>query len=56
MWSTPTMTMTYLMLSATMTTYIFIGLYYEEKDLVATLGEDCENYRKRVRKLLPIPK
>ena len=56
MWSTPTMTMTHLMLSATMTIYIFIGLYYEEKDLVATLGEDYENYRKRVRKLLPIPK
>lgn len=56
MWSAPTMTTTHLMLSATMTIYIFIGLYYEEKDLVVTLGEDYENYRKRVRKLLPFPK
>ena len=56
MWSTPTMTMTHLMLSATMTIYIFIGLYYEEKDLVTYLGEDYENYRKRVRMLLPFPK
>ncbi|MBP87863.1 MAG: hypothetical protein CMJ64_14260 [Planctomycetaceae bacterium] len=56
MWSTPTMTMTHLMLSATMTIYIFIGLHFEEKDLVATLGEDYEEYRKRVRMLIPFPK
>ena len=55
-WSTPTMTMTHLMLSATMTVYIFIGLYYEEKDLVATLGQDYEDYQRRVRMILPIPK
>lgn len=56
MWSTPTMTMTHLMLSGTMTIYVFIGLYYEEQDLVATLGQDYENYQKRVRMILPIPK
>ena len=56
MWSAPTMSMTHLMLSATMTVYIFIGLYYEEKGLVATLGQDYEEYRKRVRMILPIPK
>ena len=56
MWSTPTMTMTHLMLSGTMTIYMFIGLYYEEKDLVATLGQDYEDYHKRVRMILPIPK
>ena len=55
-WSTPTMTMTHLMLSATMTVYIFIGLYYEEKDLAATLGQDYEDYQRRVRMILPIPK
>ncbi len=55
-WSTPTMTMTHLMLSATMTVYIFVGLYYEEKDLVATLGQDYEDYQRRVRMILPIPK
>ena len=55
-WFTATMTMTHLMLSVTMTLYIFIGLYFEEKDLVATLGPDYENYRKRVRMIFPIPK
>jgi protein-S-isoprenylcysteine O-methyltransferase Ste14 len=44
------------MLSATMTVYIFIGLHYEEKDLIATLGPPYEDYRKRVRMLIPIPK
>jgi protein-S-isoprenylcysteine O-methyltransferase Ste14 len=44
------------MLSVAMTLYVFIGLYFEEKDLVATLGQDYENYRKRVRMILPIPK
>lgn len=56
MWSTPTMSMTHLMLASTMTIYIFIGLYYEEKDLVTFLGKDYEDYQKRVHKLLPIPK
>jgi len=56
MWSTPTMTMTHLMLSVAMTIYIFIALHYEEEDLVAALGQDYEDYRKRVRMILPIPK
>lgn len=55
-WFTATMTRTHLMLSVAMTLYVFIGLYFEEKDLVATLGQDYENYRKRVRMILPIPK
>ena len=55
-WSTPTMSMTHLMLSATMTVYVFVGLSCEEKDLVATLGQDYENYRRRVRMIVPIPK
>jgi protein-S-isoprenylcysteine O-methyltransferase Ste14 len=55
-WFTATMTMSHLMLSVAMTLYIFVGLYLEEKDLVATLGQDYENYQKRVRMILPIPK
>ena len=48
--------MTHLMMSVTMTLYIFIALYFEEKDLVATLGQDYKNYQKRVRMILPFPK
>ena len=39
-----------------MTLYIFIGLYFEEKDLVVALGPDYENYKKRVRMIIPIAK
>ncbi|MFW5450963.1 MAG: methyltransferase family protein [Methylophagaceae bacterium] len=56
MWSTPTMSMTHLMLASTMTIYIFIGLYYEETDLIAFLGDEYRNYQMRVHKLLPFPK
>ena len=54
-WATPVMSMTHLMLAGTMTAYIFIGLYFEEKDLVRTLGPDYEDYQRRVRKVLPLP-
>ena len=55
-WITATMTMTHLMLSLALTLYVFIGLYFEEKDLLAILGEDYEDYQKRVPMILPIPK
>jgi len=56
MWSTPTMSASHLMLSFCMTLYIFIGLYYEEKDLIMFLGDEYKNYQSRVHKILPIPK
>jgi protein-S-isoprenylcysteine O-methyltransferase Ste14 len=56
MWSLPTMTATQFFLSATMTVYIFIGLYFEEKDLEAELGEPYRNYKQRVRKIIPVPR
>ena len=53
---TATMTMSHLILSVAMTLYIFVGLYFEERGLVATLGPDYESYQQRVRMLVPIPK
>ena len=55
-WSTPTMTMTHLMLSVPLTAYVLLSLKYEERDLVTTLGEDYEDYQKRVRMIIPLPK
>ncbi|WP_420641105.1 methyltransferase family protein [Candidatus Leptofilum sp.] len=55
LWSTPTMTFTHLFLAIALTIYIFIGLYFEEKDLRASLGEAYENYQQRVPKVIPIP-
>lgn len=53
LWSTPEMSMSHLMLSVTLSIYIFIGLYYEEKDLVNTLGKEYESYQQRVGMIFP---
>ncbi|MDO9207036.1 MAG: hypothetical protein Q7T91_02180 [Sulfuricurvum sp.] len=55
-WLTPTMSYSHLMLSVTLTIYIFIGLRYEERDLISTLGSTYKEYQKRVRMMLPFPK
>ena len=55
-WSTPTMTMTHLMLSAPLTVYVLISLKYEERDLVTSLGEKYQDYQKRVSMIIPLPK
>jgi protein-S-isoprenylcysteine O-methyltransferase Ste14 len=55
-WFTATMSMTHLMLSLLMTVYIFIGLHFEEKSLVAALGQEYEDYKKRVPMVLPFPR
>ena len=55
-WSTPTMSMTHLMLSVPLTFYVLISLKYEERDLVTTLGENYEDYQKRVPMIIPLPK
>lgn len=56
LWFLPTMSMTLFCLSSAMTVYIFIGLYYEERDLLSSLGDDYADYKSRVRQIIPIPK
>jgi protein-S-isoprenylcysteine O-methyltransferase Ste14 len=55
-WATPHMTMTLFMLSTILTIYIFIGLYFEELSLVASLGETYKDYQRRVPKVVPFLK
>ena len=52
-WATPSMSMTQLILSVGFTIYIFIGLWFEERDLVKTHGDDYLQYRNEAGKLLP---
>jgi len=52
-WLTPVMSYGHLVLAIGFTIYIFIGLYYEEKDLVRELGEEYRNYRQRVGMMIP---
>ena len=52
LWATPTMTLTHLALAVSLTIYIFIGLYFEEKELAKTLGQPYEAYKTRVPKII----
>ncbi len=53
LWITPVMNYGHLMLSVLMSIYIFIGLYFEEKDLVEELGEEYVAYKQRVGMMFP---
>lgn len=52
-WATPMMTTGHLLFAITMTAYILIAIPYEEKDLVAYLGQEYVDYQGSVPKLVP---
>ncbi|MCB2046162.1 MAG: isoprenylcysteine carboxylmethyltransferase family protein [Novosphingobium sp.] len=53
LWATPDMTGSHLLLAAGFSVYIFVGLRYEERDLVATFGEVYVSYQRRVGAVIP---
>ena len=54
-WSAPSMTVGHLLFAMVMLAYVLIGVYYEERDLLATHGEAYREYQKRTPKLIPRP-
>lgn len=52
-WATPVMTTGHLLFASIWTAYVFIGIGYEEKDMIDTFGNSYIDYIKRVPQMFP---
>ena len=52
-WATPNMTYSHLLAAVGFTVYIMVGIAYEERDLLASFGEEYREYQRKVGAFIP---
>jgi len=55
-WAAPQMTAGHLMFAIGCTGYVLVGIFFEERDLVALFGDRYRQYRQQAGMLLPWPR
>ncbi len=53
LWAAPTLTEGRLLLAVVFTIYIYVGLRYEERDLIEYFGDEYRAYKTKVSKVIP---
>jgi protein-S-isoprenylcysteine O-methyltransferase Ste14 len=53
MWCVPTMSVSQFVMASLLTLYVFIGIFFEERDLMKEFGESYKKYKSEVATLIP---